>query len=84
MKNENEPIFSERELLQAVYRTKIRSANGPDGISNRLIKLAYENPQFRTLVLAAINNTIFKAQTFPQELKNARTVPLPKPKPVEF
>ena len=73
--------FTIRELDQEVTRANIRSAKGPDGVSNRLIKLACENNEFKQVLLQAINNQILIYGTYPTSLKIAKIVPLPKQKP---
>jgi len=47
VKTENKPPFTERELDQAIRKANMRSAKGPDGIANRLIKAATELPIFK-------------------------------------
>jgi hypothetical protein len=84
MENDNNEQFTLRELQQAVSRANQRSAKGPDGVSNRLIKLACENKQFENAFLQAINNQIIRQGTYPEALKTAKIIPLPKPKRGEY
>ncbi|KMS94673.1 hypothetical protein BVRB_016390, partial [Beta vulgaris subsp. vulgaris] len=81
---ESKPPFTKRELDQAIKKANLKSAKGPDGISNRLIKTAMEVDSFTELMLAAINNQIIHLGEYPKELKIARIIPLPKAKPGEF
>jgi len=60
MQKETKPNFTERELEQAIRKANMRSAKGPDGISNKVIKTAYEIPLFREYLLQAINNHIIR------------------------
>ena len=60
----------------------MRSGKGPDGITNNLVKTAYEIPQFREYLLQVINNHIIRDGKYPAELKIAKIIPLPKSKPV--
>jgi hypothetical protein len=57
------------ELKQAVKRAKMKSAKGPDDVSNRIIKLASEDDQFESMMLQAINNEILRSVTYPTSLK---------------
>ena len=84
MQIESKPDFTERELEQAIRRANMRSAKGPDGISNKVIKTAYEIPLFREYLLQAINNHIIRDGKYPTELKFARIIPLPKPTPGKY
>jgi hypothetical protein len=84
MESENSELFTLRELKQAVVRANQRSAKGPDGVSNRLIKLTCENKQFEQAFLQAINNQIITKGTYPVALKTAKIIPLPKPKRGEY
>ena len=54
MQKETKPNFTERELEQAIRKANMRSAKGPDGISNKVVKTAYEIPLFREYLLQAI------------------------------
>lgn len=84
MRQEQAPLFTMRELQQAVRRANVKSAKGPDGVSNRLIVLACEEPEFRQMLLSAINNQIICKGEYPESLKTARIIPLPKAKAGEY
>ena len=84
MQSEDNPQFTNRELEQAIRKANMRSAKGPDGITNNLVKTAYEIPQFREYLMQAINNHIIRDGKYPAELKIAKIIPLPKSKPGEY
>ncbi|MEN9568144.1 MAG: polyprotein of L1-like non-LTR retrotransposon Zorro 1, partial [Cyanobacteriota bacterium] len=79
-----QPLFiTLRELKQAVNAANSRSAPGPDNISNKIIKWLSENESFMQLLLCAVNNHL-KTGEYPQSLKAAGIVALPKDKPGDF
>ena len=82
--SEESPLFTARELAQAMRKANMHSTTGPDGVSNKLIKISLENLQFQNLMLQAINNQIIHKGVYPQNFKQARIIPLPKPKPGEY
>ena len=84
MQNEVGQEFTLRELKQAVTRANVKSARGPDGVSNRIIKLACEDEKFEIIMLQAINNEIIHSGTYPPSLKTAKIIRLPKQKPGEY
>jgi len=73
-----------RELTQAIRRSNKKSSKGPDGVSNRIIRLAFDEEDLAEIILQTINNQIFKERKYPQTLKSARIIPLPKPKQGEY
>lgn len=77
-----EPI-SERELLSCIHSAKTSSTPGKDGITNKYIKTMVENPVIRQSLLKALNQELNQS-SFPQTLKLAKIIPLPKDKPGEF
>ena len=48
MITETYPVFTLKYLEQTISRANIRLAKGPDGVSNRVIMLAFENSTFQT------------------------------------
>jgi retron-type reverse transcriptase len=84
MISEDQTLFSQRELEQAIRRANMRSAKGHDNISNRMVKLACEVEAFSKLLLSAINNQVYKKVKYPTEFKTARTIPLPKQKQGDY
>ncbi len=82
--SEETPLFTNRELAQAIQKSNMHSTTGSDGVSNKLIKICLENIQFQNLMLQAINNQIIHKGVYPQKFKQARIIPLPKPKPGEY
>ena len=76
--------FTRRELRQAIVRANIRSAAGLDGVSNRLIKMTCKNEMFQNVLLSTINAQVFSKGTYPESLKTAKVIPLPKQKLGEF
>ena len=81
---ESAPPFTMREIEQAVKRANIKSAKGPDGITNHLIKLACEEASFRQMMLHDINNQNIRQGEYPEAINTARIIPLPKSKPGEY
>jgi len=81
---EEKPLFTKRELLQALQKANNKSAKGPDGVSSRLIKTVAEIPEIFEAILTAINNNIIKMGKFPKQFKTAKIIPLPKAKPGEY
>ena len=84
IQKENNPPFTTRELEQAVRRAETRSAKGHDWVSNRLIKIAFDVPDFAEQLLFVINKQIMEIGKYPTELKTAKIIPLPKANPGEF
>ena len=81
MRGDNSTPFTKREPEQAMLRSNIRSAAGLDGVSNRLLKMAYENSRFQEVLLTTNNAPIRINGTYPECLKIAKVIPLPKEKP---
>jgi hypothetical protein len=70
----DELLVSSNEVFCDLSRIKTRSAIGPDGISNRVLKdFAFELAP----VLADIYNSSMKQGFFPEQLKASIAIPLP-------
>ena len=71
----DELLVSSNEVFCDLSRIKTRSAIGPDGIPNRVVKdFAFELAP----VLADIYNSSMKQGVFPEQLKASIAIPLPK------
>jgi len=54
-----------RELTQAIRRSNKKSSKGLDGVSNRIIRLAFDEEDLAEIILQTINNQIFKERKYP-------------------
>ena len=76
--NSCQPVTA-RELKSAIIKAKTKSAPGSDMISTKFLKAAAENQLIFDCLLEAINDSI-QSGKFPDILKQAKVIPLPKPK----
>ena len=73
-----------RELKRALKKANKKSARGHDGITTRLITDACQNDDVAETLRIAINESIIEGHDFPEELKDAKIIPLPKAKKNEY
>ena len=74
-----------RELRRALNKANTRSAQGHDGISTKLLVQACNSRQcIENALLQALNHSLISEHEIPTLLKQAKIIPLPKPKPNEY
>jgi hypothetical protein len=84
MQSHTPPPFTHRELQQALRRANKRASSGPSPISTRLLLESLDRPAVSNALLCAINHDLLETLTFPDFLKTATIIPLPKNTPGEW
>lgn len=77
MKTEERREEVESWVKEALSKTNISSAPGPDGISYRIIKLTLNTPLGRELMEEVVDN--LRAGRIPKSWQHSKVVMIPKP-----